>query len=71
MNVLSDLAELSTLRTVLEDVTRRVEAVAERLAQTPDSAVTSELFSAERSLVSARRAIERASSTLSELPELA
>jgi hypothetical protein len=63
----SDLAELSSLRAQLEELSRRVEAVALRYEETPDSAVASELFEAERSLRSAGRIVERALGTLGEL----
>ena len=55
-----ELAELSTLRTQLEELTLRIQAVAERFGNTPDSSVTTELFSAERSLFAVRRSLERA-----------
>ncbi len=63
----SDLAELSSLRAQLEELSRRVEAVALRYEETPDSAVASELFEAERALRSAGRIVERALGTLGEL----
>jgi hypothetical protein len=53
-------AELSTLDSQLEELTTRVVAVADRYRDTPDSAITAELDSAERSLLTARRAVERA-----------
>ncbi len=56
----SDVAELSSLRAQLEDLTARVVAVFERYADTPDSAVASDLFTAERSLLAAGRALDRA-----------
>jgi len=55
----SDLAELSSLRAQLEELTARVVAVAERY-DTPDSAVASDLFAVERALVGAVRALDRA-----------
>ena len=60
----SDLAELSTLRAQVDELVRRVVAVAEHYDDSPDSAVSSDLFAAERSLVSARRQIDRASAHL-------
>jgi hypothetical protein len=59
----SDLAELSSLRAQLEDLTARVVAVAERY-DTPDSAIAADLFGVERSLVGATRTIGRAISRL-------
>ena len=64
MSASSDLAELSTLRAQIEDVTKRVLAVAERYDETTDSAVAGDLFSAERSLVAASRFLERAIAAL-------
>jgi len=60
----SDLAELSTLRSQIAELTVRVVKVAERYATTPDSSAASDLFGAERFLVNAQRAIDRAVTTL-------
>jgi hypothetical protein len=60
----SDLAELSSLRAQLVDLTTRVVSVAEHADQTPDNAVAVDLFTAERALLGAGRAIERAISHL-------
>jgi hypothetical protein len=56
----SDHAELSTLRSQLEELTQRITTVAERYGTTPDSAVAADLFTAERSLLAARRALDKA-----------
>jgi hypothetical protein len=56
----SDLAELSTLRAQLEELTARVVSVAERYDDTPDSAIAAELFAAERLLIGAGRSLDRA-----------
>ena len=64
MSIESDLAELSTVRSQVEDLIRRVVAVADHYDDSPDSAVASDLFAAERSLVSARRQLDRASAHL-------
>lgn len=64
MSTESDLAEISTLRSQVEDLIRRVVAVADHYDDSPDSAVSSDLFAAERSLVSARRQLDRASAHL-------
>lgn len=64
MTTQSDLAELSSLRAQVDELARRVLAVAERYDETPDSAVASELFAAERGLVTARRSVERAAGHL-------
>jgi hypothetical protein len=60
----SDLAELSTVRTLLEELTARVERVADRYKDTPDSSFAAELYTAERGLISARRSIDRTISGL-------
>jgi len=60
----SDRAELSTLRAQVDDVTRRVLAVAAHYDDTPDSAVAADLFAAERSLSAARRQLDRATAHL-------
>jgi hypothetical protein len=62
----SSRAELSTLHSQLEELTVRVVAVADRYRDSPDSAITAELDAAERNLLTARRAVERA---LRNLPE--
>jgi hypothetical protein len=69
MNAGSDLAELSSLRSQLDEMAKRVEAIAFRYQETPDSAVAADLFEAERSLVSAGRVIDRALAALGELSE--
>jgi hypothetical protein len=62
----SDLAEVSTLRAQIDELVRRLLEVAERYDDTADSAIASELFAAERALVGARRALERAQSLLED-----
>jgi hypothetical protein len=56
----SDAAELSSLRTQVEELTDRLVAVGDRYRETDDSAVASELDQAERSLGAARRSVDRA-----------
>jgi hypothetical protein len=56
----SDLAELSTLRAQVDDLLTRVVAIAERYDEGDDSSVATDLFNAERALVTARRSLERA-----------
>jgi hypothetical protein len=63
----SDLAELSTLRSQLEELARRVEAVGERYEDTPDSQIASYLYAVERMLVSARRSVDKAIAALDDL----
>lgn len=62
----SDRAELSTLRSQLEELAERAVAVAGRYGDTPDSAVAADLYTAERSLFAARRALDRAIGALEE-----
>jgi hypothetical protein len=57
----SDTALLSSIVSQIEELTRRVTELAEAYGSTPDSAIASEMFAAERALVTARRALERAS----------
>lgn len=61
----STLGELSTLLTQLEELSSRITRVADAYQNTPDSQVASDLFAAERSLLSARRSLDRATSTVS------
>jgi hypothetical protein len=56
----SEVALLSSIISQIEDLTRRVTDLAETYGSTPDSAIASEMFAAERALVTARRALERA-----------
>ncbi len=56
----SDTALLSSIVSQIEDLTHRVTELAETYGSTPDSAIASEMFAAERSLVAARRALDRA-----------
>jgi hypothetical protein len=56
----SDIAMLSSISSQLEDLGARITEMAERYGATPDSALASELFGAERALIGARRALDRA-----------
>jgi len=60
----SDRAELSTVRAQVDELTRRVVAVADHYDDSPDSAIAADLFAAERSLSAARRQLDRATSHL-------
>jgi hypothetical protein len=62
----SDFAELSTIGAQLDDLATRVEAVGDRYRESPDSAVANDIDLAERSLINARRALARATRTLSD-----
>ena len=64
----SDHAELSTLRSQLDELTARVVGVADRYRDTPDSLVAADLDAAERGLHAARRAVARALTTLGPPP---
>jgi hypothetical protein len=59
----SDRAELSTLRAQLEDLVERVTDLASQYEAT-DAAVADDLFASERSLLAARRTLERAATRL-------
>ena len=65
MAALSDFAELSTLRTQVEELTTRVVAVGDRYRDPDDSAIAAELDQAERALRGAARALDRAGGMLS------
>ena len=56
----SDSALLSSIVAQVEELGRRVSDLADQYGSTPDSAIASELYSAERALVGARRALDRA-----------
>lgn len=60
----SDLAALSSLAAQLDDMTHRITSLAERYGSTPDSAIAADLFSVERALLTASRALARAAATL-------
>lgn len=64
MTTSSDLAEVSTLMTVLEDLSGRITAIVESYSASPDSAVSVELFNTERSLAQASRTLRRAKEAL-------
>jgi hypothetical protein len=66
MSVDSDLAELSTLRAQLDDLVGRVTKLATRYDDTDDSAVADDLFATERSLLTARRTLQRATTRLND-----
>jgi len=60
----SHLAELSSVLSLLEDLTERVMAVADHYRGSDASAVVVDLDAAERNLVAARRALTRATNDL-------
>jgi len=57
---------LSSISSQLEDLGARITEMAERYGATPDSALASELFGAERGLIGARRALDRARGFLTQ-----
>jgi hypothetical protein len=65
----SDIATLSSVVTQVDELGRRVTEIAERYGETPDSAISAELFATERALATARRTLERAMSLLDQLPD--
>jgi hypothetical protein len=60
MSMSSDAAELSSLRSQLEELTRRVVGVGDIYRESDDSAIAGELDQAERALLGAARSIDRA-----------
>jgi hypothetical protein len=63
----SDLALLSSLGAQLDEIGRRVTEIAERYGDTPDSAIATELFGAERALFATGRSLDRARSMLEDM----
>jgi hypothetical protein len=63
----SDLALLSSLGTQLDDLAARITEMAERYGITPDSALSGELYAAERGLFGASRSLERARGYLADM----
>jgi hypothetical protein len=57
-------AELSSLSTALDELTRRVTAHAEAADTAKDEEVARELFAVERAMTSANRRLARLSTTL-------
>ncbi len=64
MTASSDFAELSSLRSQLEELTARVVAVGDRYRDTDDSAISAEIDQAERALLGAARSLHRAGGLL-------
>jgi len=63
----SDLALLSSIGAQIEEIGARITEMAERYGATPDSALASELFGAERGLFGARRFLDRARGYLEDM----
>lgn len=64
MSSTSDHAELTMLRSVLDDLVARIVQISDRYRESEDSAVAADLDGAERTLLTARRAVDRAVETL-------
>jgi hypothetical protein len=60
MSMSSDAAELSSLRSQLDELTRRIVGVGDTYRESDDSAITAELDQAERSMLAAQRSVDRA-----------
>ena len=65
MAIESDLAELSSVTALLEELGRRLADVADRHSGVEGSSVANDLHQAERGVIGARRAIDRAVRSLS------
>ena len=63
----TDLAALSSIGAQIDDLAERVTEMADGYGETPDSSVTTELYAAERALLGARRALERASGYMEQM----
>lgn len=64
MTATSDHAELVTLRSSLEELTHRAVTVGDTYRTSDGSGIASDLETAERALITARRALDRAIKTL-------
>ncbi|HLH27953.1 MAG TPA: hypothetical protein VKW77_03505 [Acidimicrobiales bacterium] len=61
-------AELSSLASALEEITRRVTAGAEAAHEAKDEEAATELFAVERALTSAQRRLSRLAVAISRRP---
>ena len=64
MSSTSDHAELTMLRSVLDDLVARIVQISVGAGAIKNSAVAADLDAAERTLLTARRALDRAVGTL-------
>jgi hypothetical protein len=64
----ANAAELSSLATALDELTRRVTAGAEAAHAAKDEEMASELFAVERSLTSANRRLSRLAVAMGRRP---
>jgi hypothetical protein len=53
----------------IDEMVRRVTDLAEQYGESPDSAIAAELYATERSLVGARRSLERVMNLLAQLTD--
>ena len=60
----SPVPELTTVRSQVEELARRVELVADQYRDTADSQIAADLYAAERQLIAARRALDKALTAL-------
>ncbi|HZP27840.1 MAG TPA: hypothetical protein VFC99_02715, partial [Acidimicrobiia bacterium] len=58
---------LSTLGSQIDELTERILAVADRYDGTPNAAIATELYAVERALVAARRTLDRATESITDL----
>jgi hypothetical protein len=59
-------AQLSSLATALEDLTRRITNLADAHANSPDDGVAQDLYKVERSLIEAHRRLTKAAASASD-----
>ena len=64
MSASSDFAELSSLRSQVEELVTRIVSVGDRYRDTDDSAISAEIDQAERALLGACRSLDRATGLL-------
>jgi hypothetical protein len=69
MSTTSDHAVLSSVVAQIDEMVRRVTDLAEQYGESPDSAIAAELYATERSLVGARRSLERVMNLLAQLTD--
>ena len=55
------------MRSQLEELARRVVTVADRYGDTADSQIASDLYAAERTLLNARRSVDKAITALDDI----
>jgi len=69
MDPIRDLAIVSSLHAQVDELAGRVTTLADGYRATPDSAVASELYSAERALLAVRRSFERVTRLLESVAD--